>query len=400
MKKKNIFKILFIALVITFMPKAVFASSCDLAGQTSNPTLSEGTYTCTISEDITIDQPYYITGGTITISLDHNITSTSSSVFQVSGNANVIITGTGTASVTNSGGTVVNFQSSGELTITSGNLTGGRSAIDISKGSETSAASNVHIKNGTLTGKDAAVRIINPIGNLTIDGGTFTSSNGNGLSIFGGDEVIINEGTFQGNFSGAYFNSINTLRINGGTFKGEKYGIHLSSIENRNTNYNEKLITDGVLLGGTFQGTGDNSHAIGIISVEGDNDIFNTLVGNSHHYSKKFTAVREDIEGYGSAAEGPESDNEPEVEYLKSYMYVADINEVSVVEGSPTAEQKIEQAVVADKKEATKAEENPKTGSMLYIYIIAFLLVCGTALTVTYKRQKNNKEGNNKEVSQ
>ena len=85
MKKKNIFKILFIALVITFMPKAVFAASCDLVSnvQTANYNIPGGS-TCILTEDIEINEPFIVSEGNVRIDLNgHNITSTTITAIQV-----------------------------------------------------------------------------------------------------------------------------------------------------------------------------------------------------------------------------------------------------------------------------------------------------------------------------
>ena len=79
-------------------------------------------------------------------------------------------------------------------------------------------------------------------------------------------------------------------------------------------------------------------------------------------------------------------------------LSLPDINGKPIVKGDDDDDDENDQI---EKDETPKAEEksekisevekNPETGSKLYLYVISFLLVSGTALTVTYKYQKNNK---------
>lgn len=382
MKKRNILKILLFIVAIVFMPKKVFAASCDLVAHAGNANLEGGTYNCTISEDLEVNHPFVISEGTITISLDHNITSTSSPLFEVQGDANLILTGTETATVTAVSGTIVNFRSTGNLTVEGGNYVAPYIfSIDTTSG-------NVVIEDGNFNGSTNAVNVLKA-NSFTIEDGIFNSQTNGALFVLGSNELTINGGTFTGGFAGAQLYSVSHLRINGGAFTGEKFGIYLGSIENLASSSNAKLETEGVLLGGTFNSTGNNSYAIGIDSIEGDNDIFNTLVGNSHHYSNKFKALRKDIEDIGSGSEGTGVNTN--TDSTKYYLYVSDIKNVSVVDGAPTAAQKID-AVVVPKEDNNTEVANPKTGSMLYIYVIAFMLVCGVAVFGTYSyRKKLNK---------
>ena len=340
--------LLFIAAAV-FMPKNVFAINCDLVAN-----VNSGTYTiagerdCTVSEDITIEQPFTITEGTVTITLDHNITS-NTIIFNVRENGNLVINGPGSITTTGSMPPVI-FDSTGNLSISGGTFNGG---VQVQK------ANRLLISGGAFSGSKTGASISN-VGNLTINGGTFT-----------------------GSFSGASIIGEGTKNVSSGTFEGGKLGI-LTDRTN-----------ETILRGGTFKSTDDESYAIGILTTESrDTGFFNNIVGRGSHYSEKFTALRKKenditsgIEGVGSSTADPS--HTPTIQYY----YVSDIKNVSVVTGASTEDQKIDPAIVDEEEETEKAKaeetsENPKTGSTLYIYVIAFLLVSGLAVFGTYKYQK------------
>lgn len=175
-------------------------------------------------------------------------------------------------------------------------------------------------------------------GNIRIDGGIFEASQSSALHIQKGNIIQIKGGIFKGSYAGATIHNVNSLSITGGTFEGNIHGIVISNIANG---------LEEILTGGTYKSSelGEERSA-GAILVMGDNnkrnDIFNVLVGDNHHYSDKFE-VREISTSANEL--GP------------SYDYLSYIKNVSVVEGAPTAEQKIDKVVAEEKKNKQKNQK-------------------------------------------
>ena len=376
MKRKNILKVLLFVVAIIIMPKKVFAANCDLAvnAQSGDLNLPGGT-TCTLSEDITINEPITISEGNVRIDFNgHKITSNSDKAFHVTGSGSLYLSDTtSNTGAASSSQFVIFFDSTGDLTLEGGTYSG-------MQGLHVKKANKVLVHNGTFKGTNMSANIENAE-NVIIERGTFKNEVGadpqasqTGLSVTNSNEVIVYDGTFEGGYTGGNFVNISDLKINGGTFVGTRNGIHLANIANQKNNFGPALESDGILFGGAFKCTGNEvtSGAITYSSVWTDKDIFNTIIGNNYHYSEKFK-VNSD---YGAA---------------NSTEFFSEIKNVSVVEGAPTEEQKIEPAKINEDKQQTKEEAkvaNPKTGSALYLYVIAFMLVSGIAVFGTYKYHK------------
>ena len=344
MKRKNILIVLLVVLAAVFMPKKVFAANCDLTQ--AHVFTGDGESTCTLQADLELDSSISISSGTVNIDLNgHNFTMTGSGeAIRVTGTGSLNISGEGTISTgpgtANSPAySALIFDSTGNLTISGGTFENGIHAQN---------ASSVTIENGTFNGNYAAG--FSSIGNL-----------------------VINNGTFNGTHCGATFSNNASQRINGGTFQGGTFGI---------------LINDDnvkpLLYGGTYKSTNNDSYAIVINSKEEDNGFFNKLVGDNYHYSEKFNVLRKNVSDY-SIGRGSSSGPVEDVVY---YFYVSDSKNVSVVAGAPSENQKI---APYTESEEESTEANPKTGSILYIYVIAFLLVSGLAVfgTYSYRKQLN-----------
>ena len=117
------------------------------------------------------------------------------------------------------------------MDITTGNviIEGGSFTVNNNCGIFVRSGSEVEISNGSFTAQEMCLLVLDG-GNLTIDGGTFTSIDNavigtNGSTGRGGNVITINGGTFNGGITtagyvacGVYLANADTLTINDGTF--------------------------------------------------------------------------------------------------------------------------------------------------------------------------------------
>ncbi|MBQ3145490.1 MAG: LPXTG cell wall anchor domain-containing protein [Clostridia bacterium] len=232
-------------------------------------------------------------------------------------------------------------------------------------------------------------------GNITINGGTFTSLNNEALNInIQNDfecETIINGGTFKGDI--ALYLNVGNVTINGGTFIGNSYAIVVSNwpnvllnitggiFEGTKSAMNISNRDDGVILsGGKFTATSTDEQ-----ENEGAITIFSTYYSDEEEKYSPYSPINLLKEGYTFY-----DDATIELKKVNSYSYYSQHyygTKPTVTVGL------IKQNVDDEKQEETDKEEvkpqikdeTPKTGginisvdiivgilSVIFIGIIAF----------------------------
>lgn len=206
------------------------------AGNANTYLLSPGEYT--LGSDLNLDGVLSNLGN-LTLNLNgHNISSIDDYATLYLGAGTVVINGSGT--VTNAGDTTIYMENQvfdtntgywtdsaelGNLTINGGTFvnTAGSNAgyfastnVTINGGAfQTSGASNDY--GSAIEFADYTARVDN-IANLTINGGTFTSTNDRAALVYGAKSVTITGGTFTGSMAGLALAGNKDVSLSGGTF--------------------------------------------------------------------------------------------------------------------------------------------------------------------------------------